>query len=73
MLGNCRLGMHYRNVKRLGRKTGLPEKHRAECCGKPLNQVKRRLREEGLVTRSEMFGVLAEEVTGRVATRHSIS
>ena len=55
---------HYRDVRRLGRKTGLPEERRAELW-EVLEQVKCRLSEQGLVTQSEMFSVLAEKLRTR--------
>lgn len=54
----------YRDVKRLGRKTGLPEKRRA-VLWEVFEQVKRRLREQDLVTLSEMFSVLAKILQAR--------
>ncbi len=54
----------YRNVKRLGRKTGIPEQRRA-VLWESFEQVKRHLRERGLITRSEMFSVLAEKMQAR--------
>ena len=54
----------YRDVKRLGRKTGIPEQRRA-VLWEIFEQVKRRLHERGLVTRSQMFSVLAEKLQAR--------
>ncbi|CAN5161589.1 3'-5' exonuclease [soil metagenome] len=54
----------YRDVKRLGRKTRLPEQHRA-VLWTVFEHVKRTLREQGLVTRAEMFSVLAAKLQAR--------
>lgn len=54
----------YRNVKRLGRKTRLPEQQRA-VLWRIFEEVKRRLREQGWVTRSEVFSVLADKLDSR--------
>lgn len=54
----------YRDVKRLGRKTRLPEKQRAVLWG-IFEQVKRSLREQGMVTRAEIFSVLANKLQAR--------
>jgi mRNA-degrading endonuclease RelE of RelBE toxin-antitoxin system len=52
----------YRSVRRLGRKTGLPEQRR-EVLWSIFEIVRRRLLEDGLVTQSSMFG----ELTARLA------
>lgn len=54
----------YRDVKRLGRKTRLPEARRAALWG-VFAAVRETLAEEGLVTRAAMFGHLATELAGR--------
>lgn len=54
----------YRDVKRLGRKTRLPEARRA-LLWQVFEAVRKRLRAEGLVTRAEIFTRLAGEVAGR--------
>ena len=54
----------YRDVKRLGRKTRLPERQRL-VLWEVFEQVKRGLREQGLVTRAEMFSRLAEKLKTR--------
>lgn len=54
----------YRDVKRLGRKTRLPEARRAALWG-VFAAVRETLAEEGLVTRAAMFGRLATELAGR--------
>ncbi len=54
----------YRDVKRLGRKTRLPEQQRAVLWA-IFEQVKRALREQSMVTSAEMFSVLAEKLHGR--------
>ena len=55
----------YRDIKRLGRKTALPEQMRA-ALWKIFERAKQRLREESLVTSHEMFTVLSE----KLKTRH---
>ena len=54
----------YRDVRRLGRKTRLPVDQRSTLWT-IFEQVRVALRERGLVTRSEMFGVLAERLQDR--------
>ncbi len=54
----------YRDVRRLGRKTRLPEQQRLALWS-VLEKVKDRLREQGLITRSEMFSQLADQLTNR--------
>ena len=54
----------YRDIKRLGRKTRLPEQQRLVLWS-IFEEVKAQLQEHGLITRSEMFGLLAEHVAGR--------
>jgi superfamily I DNA/RNA helicase len=54
----------YRDVKRLGRKTRLPEARRAELWG-VFAAVRQTLAEAGLVTRAAMFVRLATELAGR--------
>lgn len=54
----------YRDVKRLGRKTRLPEQQRL-ALWEVFEQVKRSLHEHGLVTRAEMFSCLAEKLRAR--------
>jgi len=54
----------YRDVQRLGRKTRLPESRRAVLWG-VFEEVKAGLREQGLVTRAEMFSRLAETIRER--------
>ena len=54
----------YRDVKRLGRKTRLPEQRRA-VLWRIFEQVKLALHEKGLVTRAEMFSVLAAKMQAR--------
>ena len=54
----------YRDVRRLGRKTRLPVEQRSTLWS-IFERVKVELRERGLVTRPEMFGVLAERLKGR--------
>ena len=51
----------YRNVTRLGRKTRLPVEHRASLWT-VFKKIKMELQERGLVTRSEMYGVLTERI-----------
>ena len=57
----------YRNVKRLGRKTRLPEQRRAVLWS-VFDDVKARLRQQGKVTRAEMFNLLAEKIGERSHT-----
>jgi mRNA-degrading endonuclease RelE of RelBE toxin-antitoxin system len=54
----------YRDVRRLGRKTRLPEAHRA-ALWTIFEGVRSDLRRRGLVTRAGMFGQLAEELAKR--------
>lgn len=54
----------YRDVKRLGRKTRLPEARRA-ALWEVFAAVRKSLAEEGLVTRAAMFVRLATELAGR--------
>jgi len=54
----------YRDVRRLGRKTRLPESQRA-ALWTVFEAVRARLHAEGLVTRAEMFTRLARELAGR--------
>ena len=54
----------YRDVKRLGRKTRLPEKQRT-VLWEIFDQVERTLRQQEQVTRAEMFSVLAEKLHAR--------
>lgn len=54
----------YRDVKRLGRKTRLPEAQRVELWS-VFEVVRARLQTEGFVTRAEIFTRLAREVAGR--------
>lgn len=54
----------YRDVRRLGRKTRLPEQQRAGLWT-IFEQVKLALREQQLVTRAEMFSVLAGKLHAR--------
>lgn len=54
----------YRDVKRLGRKTRLPEQQRVELW-KIFEWVKSQLAEQELVTHATMFTELAEEIEGR--------
>ncbi len=54
----------YRDVKRLGRKTRLPEQRRAVLWS-VFDDVKARLRQQGQVTRAEMFSLLAEKMGER--------
>ena len=54
----------YQAVRRLGRKTRLPEQQRA-VLWTIFEQVQRALRDEGSVTRAEMFGLLAEQLRTR--------
>ena len=54
----------YRDVKRLGRKTRLPEAQRAVLWA-VFDAVQRSIKAEGLITHSGMFNQLAKEVAGR--------
>jgi len=54
----------YRDVKRLGRKTRLPESRRAVLWA-VFEEVKASLREQGLMTRAGMFSRLAETIRER--------
>lgn len=54
----------YRDVKRLGRKTRLPEVQRAVLWA-VFDAVRLRLKAEGLITHSGMFNQLAKELAGR--------
>jgi len=54
----------YRNVRRLGRKKRLPDEQRW-VLWTIFEQVRVELREHGLMTRSEMFSVLAERIRDR--------
>ncbi|MDZ7752684.1 MAG: 3'-5' exonuclease [Gammaproteobacteria bacterium] len=54
----------YRDVRRLGRKTRLPEQQRAELWSM-FEQVSKRLESAGLVTRAKMFSRLAEHLARR--------
>jgi len=54
----------YRDVKRLGRKTRLPEQQRL-MLWTVFEQVKSSLRQQRLVTRAEMFSQLAEKIRQR--------
>lgn len=54
----------YRDVKRLGRKTRLPEAQRAVLWA-VFDAVRLRLKAEGQITHSGMFNQLAKEVAGR--------
>jgi superfamily I DNA/RNA helicase len=54
----------YRDVKRLGRKTRLPEQQRAALWS-VFEQVKASLLQQGQVTRAEMFCQLAEKIGER--------
>ena len=54
----------YRDVKRLGRKTRLPEQQRS-VLWTIVAKVKEHLRQQGLLTRAEMFSRLAETVRER--------
>lgn len=54
----------YRDVKRLGRKTRLPEAQRAVLWA-AFDAVRLRLKAEGLITHSGMFNQLTKEVAGR--------
>jgi len=54
----------YRDVKRLGRKTRLPEAQRAVLWS-IFENVRARLHADGLITRAAMFSRLATELAGR--------
>jgi mRNA-degrading endonuclease RelE of RelBE toxin-antitoxin system len=54
----------YRDVKRLGRKTRLPEKQRAVLWS-IFDQVRHHLSQKKMVTRSEMFSRISEKVIER--------
>ncbi|MYA35518.1 MAG: AAA family ATPase [Gammaproteobacteria bacterium] len=54
----------YRDIKRLGRKTRLPEQHR-EVLWSIFEDVRRELRERQLVTQAEIFSVLEESFGNR--------
>jgi len=54
----------YRDVKRLGRKTRLPEAQRVALWA-VFDGVRKGLADEGLVSRAAMFGRLAAELAGR--------
>jgi len=54
----------YRDVRRLGRKTRLPEVQRAALWA-VFDGVRKRLADEGLVSRAAMFSRLAAELAGR--------
>lgn len=54
----------YRDVKRLGRKTRLPEAQRAVLWA-VFDAVRHRIKAEGLITHSGMFNHLAKELEGR--------
>ena len=54
----------YQAVRRLGRKTRLPEQQRA-VLWTVFEQAQRALRDEKSVTRAEMFGLLAEQLRTR--------
>jgi hypothetical protein len=54
----------YRDVKRLGRKTRLPEAQRA-VLWKIFEGLEKRLKAEGLITQAGMFHALAKHVEGR--------
>jgi mRNA-degrading endonuclease RelE of RelBE toxin-antitoxin system len=54
----------YRDVRRLGRKTRLPEKQRAELWS-IFDAVRSRLKERGLVTQAGMFSRLAAQLAER--------
>ncbi len=57
----------YRDVKRLGRKTRLPQQRRAVLWS-VFDDVKARLRQQGKVTRAEMLNLLAEKIGERSHT-----
>jgi superfamily I DNA/RNA helicase len=52
----------YRDVRRLGRKTRLPESHRRTLWS-IFENVRGRLKEQNLVTRAELFGRLADKLS----------
>ena len=54
----------YRDVKRLGRKTRLPEAQRAALWS-VFDVVRGRLKDEGLITYAGLFNRLAEDLAGR--------
>ncbi len=54
----------YRDIKRLGRKTRLPERHRAVLWS-VFEDVRRELRERQLITQAEIFGGLTESLGKR--------
>lgn len=54
----------YRDVTRLGRKTRLPEAHRARLW-ELFGGIKERLAKQGVITQSDLFSQLAEVVTSR--------
>jgi len=54
----------YRDIRRLGRKTRLPEQHR-EVLWSIFEDVRRELRERQLVTQAEIFRVLSESFGNR--------
>ena len=54
----------YRDVRRLGRKTRLPEQRRVVLWS-VFDDVKARLRQQGQVTRAEMFSLLAQKIGER--------
>jgi len=54
----------YRDVRRLGRKTRLPEAQRA-ALWTIFESVQRRIKADGLMTRSGMFTELAQQMAGR--------
>lgn len=54
----------YRDVKRLGRKTRLPEAQRAALWS-VFDAVRGRLQDEGLITYAGLFNRLAEDLAGR--------
>jgi superfamily I DNA/RNA helicase/mRNA-degrading endonuclease RelE of RelBE toxin-antitoxin system len=55
----------YRDVARIGRKTRLPETQR-EVLWKIFSRVRAALEAEGLITRTELYGRLAERFSGDV-------
>ena len=54
----------YRDVRRLGRKTRLPVAKRSRLWS-IFERVKAELRDQGLVTRADLFGLLAEKLRDR--------
>jgi len=54
----------YRDIRRLGRKTRLPEQQRFVLWS-IFERVRKQLNEEGMMTRSEMFTRLAEKIAER--------